>query len=447
MQSLQARLGVSLAISLIALFILEWFVVSPAIRKLTDHYVTSRLRLNAARLQTLVNLTEDGKPVVDISDMELLYQRPLSGHYFQVMTARGDTVQSQSMWEKSFDVPMVSPGELRRTQVPGPTGQQLLVLISGFEKQGHPLTLAIAEDIAPFMREFGQFQNAYMLASLLILASLIAIQSLIVRLSFRPLHRVRQDISRLERGEINHLGESVPTEVRPLVQEMNRLLRVLEERLRRSRNALGNLAHALKTPLTLVMQLAEHEEMERAPDARAQLSKYTTILHHRLERELRRARLAGGASVSQRLVLNDEIPPLVETLRSLYREMDLDIVCRIPKHTVFRGDREDFLELLGNLLNNACQWARHQIAVTIDHTSWLYVMVEDDGPGCPADVLQYLTQRGLRLDESMPGHGLGLSICRDIVQQYHGDIVFGRSSQLGGFLVEVTLLNEQSSEG
>jgi signal transduction histidine kinase len=444
MQSLQARLGVSLAISLVALSILEWFVVSPAIRKLTDNYVTSRLRLDAASLLALVTVTEDGQPEIDTSSLEPLYQRTLSGHYFQVITAEGKMAPSHSLWDATFHVPRLSPGEVRRAQIVGPTGQQLLVFISGFEKQGHQLTLAIAENITPLEHEFGQFQNAYMVASLIVLASLIAIQSLIVRLSCRPLHRVRNDITRLERGEISQIGESVPTEVRPLVQEMNRLLRVLEERLRRSRNALGNLAHALKTPLTLVMQLAEHEEMEKTPEVRAQLIKYTTLLHHRLERELRRARLAGGASTSQRLVLNDEVPLLVETVCKLYREMDLDIVYCIPQQTVFKGDREDFLELLGNLLNNACQWARHKIAITIAHTSRLYLTVEDDGPGCPSEVLQYLTQRGVRLDESMPGHGLGLAICKDIVQQYNGDIVFGRSSQLGGFLVEVTLLNGQS---
>jgi signal transduction histidine kinase len=446
MRSLQARLGVSLAISLVALFILEWFVVSPAIRKLTDHYVLSRLRRDTTSLLALVTIREDGIPAVDASRLDPLYRRPLSGHYFQVLTADGRPVPSQSLWDEAFPVPMVLPGEVRRTQATGPSGQQLLVLMSGFEKQGQHLTLAIAEDITPLKREFEQFQNAYMVASLLILGSLIAIQSLIVQLSFRPLHRVRQDIAQLERGDISQLRESVPTEVRPVVQEMNRLLRVLEERLRRSRNALGNLAHALKTPLTLVMQLAEREDMEKAPEARAQLREYTTILHHRLERELRRARLAGGTSASQRLVLDDEIPPLVETVRSLYLDKDLDIICCIPQQTVFRGDREDVLELLGNLLDNACRWAHHHIAITVEYTSQLYLMVEDDGPGCPAEVLQHLTKRGLRLDESIPGHGLGLAICKDIVQQYNGDIVFGRSGQLGGFLVEVTLPNEPTRE-
>ena len=446
MRSLQARLGVSLAISLVALFILEWFVVSPAIRKLTDAYVLSRLRRDTTNLLALVTISEDGTPAVDASRLDPLYRRPLSGHYFQVLTAGARPVPSRSLWDEAFPVPMVLPGEVRRTQATGPSGQQLLVLISGFEKQGQHLTLAIAEDITPLQREFEQFQNVYMVASLLILGSLIVIQSLIVQLSFRPLHRVRQDIAQLERGDISQLRESVPTEVRPVVQEMNRLLRVLEERLRRSRNALGNLAHALKTPLTLVMQLAEREDMEKAPEARAQLREYTTILHHRLERELRRARLAGGASASQRLVLDDEIPPLVETVRRLYPDMDLDIICCIPQQTVFRGDREDVLELLGNLLDNACRWARHHIAITVEHTSQLYLMIEDDGPGCPAEVLQHLTKRGLRLDESISGHGLGLAICKDIVQQYNGDIVFGRSSQLGGFLVEVTLPNEPARE-
>ncbi|MDH3599649.1 MAG: ATP-binding protein [Candidatus Tectomicrobia bacterium] len=446
MRSLQARLGVSLAISLVALFILEWFVVSPTIRKLTDDYVISRLRLDATSLLALVTISEDGTPEVDASRLDPLYQRPLSGHYFQVITADGHPLQSQSLWDEAFHVPMTLPGEVKRAEATGPSGQQLLVLVSGFEKQGHHLTLAIAEDITPLKLDLRQFQNAYMVASLIILGSLIAIQSLIVQLSFRPLHRVRQDIARLERGEMSQIRESVPTEVRPVVQEMNRLLRVLEERLRRSRNALGNLAHALKTPLTLVMQLAEYEDMDKAPEARSQLREYTTILHHRLERELRRARLAGGDSANQRLVLDDEITPLIDTVRSLYQDMDLDIVCCMPKQTVFRGNREDFLELLGNLLNNACQWARHQIAITIDDASRLYLTVEDDGPGCPADVLQHLAKRGVRLDESIPGHGLGLAICKDIVQQYNGDIVFGRSSQLGGFLVEVTLPNGPSRE-
>ena len=165
MRSLQARLGVSLAISLVALFILEWFVVSPAIRKLTDHYVLSRLQRDTTSLLALVTISEDGTPEVDASRLDPLYRRPLSGHYFQVLTGDGRSVPSRSLWDEAFPVPMTLPGEVRRTQATGPSGQQLLVLNSGFEKQDQHLTLAIAEDITPLKREFEQFQNAYMMAS------------------------------------------------------------------------------------------------------------------------------------------------------------------------------------------------------------------------------------------------------------------------------------------
>jgi signal transduction histidine kinase len=271
------------------------------------------------------------------------------------------------------------------------------------------------------------------------LVLLIVMQSLIVRLGLVSLHRVRRDITRLERGEIGQLGEAVPAEVRPLVREMNRLLRVLEQRLKRSRNTLRNLAHALKTPLTLVMQLAEGEDMRTVPQVRDQLIEHTTVLHHRLERELRRARLAGAVPSRQQLRLAEEISLLVEALRSIHHDKELDIACHIPPQAVFVGDREDVLELLGNLLDNACQWAHHRVVCTIQEQPDLTVVIEDDGPGCPPEVLKQLIRRGVRVDESIPGHGLGLAIVKDIVEQYGGDISFGRSSQLGGFQVCVTL--------
>ena len=152
MQSLQARLGLSLAISLVALFTLEWFVVSPAIRKLTDNYVTSRLRLDAASLLALVTITEDGTPIIDDARLEPLYQRILSGHYFQVITDEGKTAQSQSLWHEAFRVPSVSPGEVRRVQIEGPTGQQLLVFISGFLWTWAATTLALRGPLLSALR-------------------------------------------------------------------------------------------------------------------------------------------------------------------------------------------------------------------------------------------------------------------------------------------------------
>jgi signal transduction histidine kinase len=125
-------------------------------------------------------------------------------------------------------------------------------------------------------------------------------------------------------------------------------------------------------------------------------------------------------------------------LKGIYRERDLDIRFHVPQGARFPGDREDLLELLGNLLDNACKWARHRVALTVEQGSDLSFRIEDDGPGCPPELLDELARRGVRVDESTAGHGLGLAIVRDIVVSYGGTIRFGRSASLG-FEVDVAL--------
>jgi signal transduction histidine kinase len=140
------------------------------------------------------------------------------------------------------------------------------------------------------------------------------------------------------------------------------------------------------------------------------------------------------------VVLTDEVADLVETLKKIYRDKRLDVQCRIPPNSLFPGERNDLLELLGNLLDNACQWASHRARLTIKETDqWQQLIVEDDGPGAPLEQLERLTLRGARIDESRSGHGLGLAIVNDIAEQYGGRLHLGRSQDLGGFLAEVEL--------
>jgi len=318
-----------------------------------------------SRVLAWVTFTRDSRPVLDAAHCDPLYHQPFSGHYYTILTASGHTLRSHSLWDEELTVPWVPLGKTVRVQRLGPKGQRLLVLASGFHKQEQAVTVAVAEDLAPLEVELGHFQRQYALASRGVLVLLILAQQLIVHRVFRPLHRVRQDIARLGRGAIRQLGEVVVTEVRPLVQEMNRLLEVLEQRLLRSRHALGNLAHALKTPLTLMMQLADREELRAIPQVRQQLMEHTTALDHRLKRELRRARLAGAAAPGRRLRLDKEVPALVNVLQKVDQDKTLIITARIPPQAIFLGDREDLLELLGNLLDNACKWARQRVLVTI----------------------------------------------------------------------------------
>ncbi len=440
MRSLQAQLSVGLAASLIVLFVLQWVAVSTSIRYLVQEYVASRLERDAESLLAAVQFTPAGQLALDQLHIDPVYRRPFSGHYYRITTALED-LRSRSLWDEELSAARLDPGEALRVMSAGPQRQALLVQIEGFMKQGWPLTIAVAEDLSPVESNIRVFQRRYALVSLSALATLLVLQYLVVRSGLAPLERIRGELSRLERGEVQELGSQVPVEVVPLVAQINRLLQVLAQRLQRSRNALGNLAHAIKTPLTLLRQVAERDELRDCPELRADLQAHTAALGEIVGRELKRARLAGTAAPGGHIELQPEIAALVDTLKTLYRDRCLHLEYRVPEDARFSGDREDLLELLGNLLDNACKWARSTVCLTVESDAGLLLRVEDDGPGCPPEELEQLAQRGVRADEHTAGHGLGLAITRDVVEQYRGRLTFGCSQALGGFLAEVWLPN------
>jgi signal transduction histidine kinase len=230
-----------------------------------------------------------------------------------------------------------------------------------------------------------------------------------------------------------------------LVREVNHLLRLLAEKLQRSRNAMGNLAHALKAPLSLLTQLARQENVGAAEE----LKQHITTIRQLMDRELKRARLMGQGSPGVRFVPQDEMPVLVTMLQRMFttdseqgaKAKKLDIQWQAPDST-FMFDRDDMLELIGNLLDNACKWAKHKVNCQVQgEERHLQLVVEDDGPGCSREEMSRLTTRGVRIDESAPGHGLGLAIVRDIVEAYGGELEMSHSASLGGLRVFVKLEN------
>jgi signal transduction histidine kinase len=246
-----------------------------------------------------------------------------------------------------------------------------------------------------------------------------------------------QDIDRLEAGATGQLTQAVPREFLPLVRKLNGLLAVQTARLERSRQAAGNLAHALKGPLAVLLRALESgmpTPAERA-SARAQLAQIET----RIERELRRARLSGAPSAGAWFDADAELGPLIRLLRQIYDDKDLRIDWTATHPDPLPFDREDMLELLGNLLDNACKWARSQVRIEVQVVAGAcQIVIEDDGPGCPAPALHAILARGARLDERPHGHGLGLSIVREILDLYRGELKLGRSP-LGGLQVRLTL--------
>jgi signal transduction histidine kinase len=223
-----------------------------------------------------------------------------------------------------------------------------------------------------------------------------------------------------------------------LVQELNHQLEAIKKRLARSRNATGNLAHALKAPLTLITQLANSEELQQFPHLKAKLLQHTAAIQQSIERELKRARVAGSHVAGRRTLLGPEINNLVKTLSAMYREKDLAINLKVPEDAVCTIDRQDMLEVLGNVLDNACKWAERDVAITVEQNGHTTIAIEDDGPGDPDD-MEKLVHRGTRADEQVAGHGLGLSIVAEIINDYGGKLEFTNSTALGGLRVAIDI--------
>ena len=255
MTSLRSRLGVGLVASLVVMIGLLWLMVGQSVEVLLEQQMASRLAHDGEALLGGMRIEADGRVQLQERRIPGIYQQPYSGHYFQV-EAGGQATRSRSLWDVMLPVPDVTVGETRIDYVTGPQQQPLLLWARGYRKQGRVVRLAVAEDLLALNAGIAQFRWQLALWSLAMVLILLLIQQYIVIRSLRPVSAAAADIERLEHGEISALPEQVPKEVRPLVQAINRLLDRQRQRLHRSREALGNLAHTIKTPLTLLQQLA-----------------------------------------------------------------------------------------------------------------------------------------------------------------------------------------------
>lgn len=439
MISLRAKLSFWLASSLIVLLVLQWSIASVVIQQLVEAQLVDRLSQDAESLLSGIDFTAQQPDMLDTARVSGVYQRPFSGHYYVIRTTM-QAEYSRSLWDSRLHVPEVEPGDQTLLRVRGPEKQPLLVAAHGYRKQGQSVTVAVAEDLTAINAGVRQFRLIHGVISFVILLALLGLQYYIVTHALRPLHKIRTDMRRLESGEIERIdAQRAPLEITPLIAELNRLLSTMSRKTRRSREALGNLAHALKTQLALLGQVAAHPQLNASPDLQTALRDTGENMRRIVERELKRARLLGAALPGKRVDLQHEIAALVKTLQMMYADKQIVMDWQVADDACYDGDQEDMLELLGNLLDNACKWCRQEMRLTVEGGEDLRLMVEDDGPGCEPDELGELTRRGFRLDESKPGSGLGLAIVKDIVDSYGGTIAFLSSPDLHGLRVEVQL--------
>jgi signal transduction histidine kinase len=438
MRSLLAPLVIGLVLSLLAVFGVQWSAVRVAIDASMREMIAAELAQDADELFSALAVMPGGAASLTLMHFDPAFLSPSSGRYYQIVVDGEIALRSPSLAGQSLPATTVARGERRVASVTGLNERQLILSGSGYAFQGRPATIAVAADREPIEAELAKLLGRYTQVSVAMFALLVVLQVVIVRLALAPLRRIRTDVGRLETGDITQLGESVPAEVLPLVHEVNRMLALVTQRLERSREALGNLAHALKAPLTVLTHIATDDRIAQHPELAAQLAEQLQILGRRIDSELRRARVAGGRVPGTAVDLAAEIAALVEAMRKLHRDGNLDIACRIDPAIRFHGDREDLLALVGNLLDNACKWARSRVVISARSGNGLSLAVDDDGPGCSPDDIAKLAQRGVRMDETTAGHGLGLAIAKGIAASYGAELRFGRSEELGGFHVAAT---------
>ncbi len=436
MKSLERRFVLGLVLVLVAVFSFLFVGTVAAVRSLGEAYVMNRLEHDAEALLVAYDRNPRGKIRLREGKISPIYQQPFSGHYFIFRLSESETIPSRSLWDESLPIGEREPGAVHVEKITGPNDQLLLARSARYEKLGQRFTLMVAEDLLPIEQQIRFFQ--YFVLGLLVFAlfAIVLVQRFVLRRGFRSLDHVREEMRQVSAGQRQQMDDLGPSEIRPLTVEVNRLLQQLQQRLQRSRKALGNLAHALKSPLSLLVH--DVEALPVPADDRTQLMSGLNRISRLVERELKRARFA-GESAGQRFVPSRHVPELIDAVDQLYRTRSLEISTGPLPGDMMPLDYEDMLELLGNLLDNACKWAERRVRLTLEVDGTAVFTVEDDGPGIAESERTSLLHRGSRLDEHRGGYGLGLGIVQDLVEDYGGNLELGRSQELGGLEVVVSL--------
>jgi len=372
---------------------------------------------------------------LDTQRLNPRYQRPFSGHYFRIELP-DRTWRSRSLWDAVPAWPETSG--LATELLEGPQRQRLLAFSAEYRRDGQPIVISVAQDYTPILDSFARVRLSGLGLVGVALLVFLLLQRYAMTLALRPLERARQQIAQLQQGQRQQLDSQAPVELQPLVAQINHLLTQTEETLQRSRHALGNLGHALKTPLAVLGSLIQREELAAHPQLHAALQEQLGQIQQRISRELTRARLAGDVLPGAHFDCAAELPALLDTLRMIHQR-DIQLRWTAPSDCRLPWDREDMLELLGNLLDNACKWANSEVVLSIERSAAGYrLRVDDDGPGIPAAERMPVLDRGTRLDERAEGHGLGLGIVRDILSAWGGTLSL-QDSPLGGLQVQIEL--------
>ncbi|HJY17702.1 MAG: ATP-binding protein [Xanthobacteraceae bacterium] len=437
----------------VAILIITGVVLSSLYRNAVERAFDRRLDVYLRTLVADVASPEEGTEKFPQSIGEPLFELPLSGWYWQVTrldAAKPEVHSSRSLWDSNLprlpenDAPAVSSGGYLKGYASGPEEARLRVVQRTVDlgDDGRYLISVAGEatDIDEDMKSFDRTIGAIFAGLTLALILTTALQ---VRLGLAPLKRISESLAAIRSGRAERLEGEFPLEIAPLARETNALIEANHEIVERARTHAGNLAHALKTPLSVIV----NEAAARANDPLAQkVMEQADLMRDQMVRQLERARLAARPIVLGTLI---DVPPVVtalaRTMEKLHRDREIAIAVDVPPQARFRGEQQDLEEMIGNLVDNACKWARSRVAIEVvaedaaaNGKSKVRVIVDDDGPGLSPAERESVARRGQRFDESKPGSGLGLSIVVELASLYKGVLTLD-TSPIGGVRAELAL--------
>lgn len=439
--SLRFRLAGLILISIVIALTATDIALNARFTLYFENRINSELEQHLEQLAS--NLTLNDATEIEVAAMpDRRFAQPFSGLYWQVSVDQTQTLLSRSLWGKELAIPaVVIPGDRFRIDARSPTGSPILIsgwtIILGEGAAEKQVVLAVAIDRAEVENAALGFRD-YLLKWLAVMLAFLLLAAWVqVSIGLAPLKLIYRKVEEIKNGQQSRLSGWFPSEVQPLVDEVNTLLDAHETSLGAARARAGDLAHGLKTPLTVMRTLLHDLDANIDPQVKQEIQAQISSMHHFIERELARARL--GDPLRQRTKVSPVLEQMVAAMKRLPQgttltwEIDIDADLRIP------FDQHDLAELLGNILDNARKWAKTTIMIngvsTGENTGT--ISIEDDGSGVPADMLEQIIPRGKNNLSPQSGSGLGLAIASDLIKNAGGNLVL-EPSEMGGLKVTLS---------
>jgi len=444
--SLQTRLLLMALLVLLGFIGLTGLALDRAFRESAETALQDRLRGHMFALLAATEVADDGSLSFSRELPDGRFSQPGSGLYARVRHAdesAGGKLQSPSLLGVEVppaERPPTGEGVFRRLRAGNGTDLYAYIYAARWEtdNRAYPLTYFIADSMHSYYAQISDYRRnlwGWLLAATLLL---LLVQALVLRWGLRPLRRVEQDLAAIKAGRREQLSDDYPRELRGLTRNLNLLLGTTQRQLNRYRDALGNVSHSLKTPLTVLRGTLAQAGGDRSLSRTAseQLERMQQIIDYHLQR----AATAGPARLGKPVAIKPIIQRILNSLHKSYRDKPVEVDLQLDETVTFYGDEGDLYELAGNLLDNAFKWCRQQIRVTARNAQpqQLSLCVEDDGPGIAASVVGQVLERGNRLDTNVEGQGLGLAMVQETVLLYGGQLRIERST-LGGAAIHIEL--------